>query len=513
MSEDKAAPPPESAEPDKPEPPKEQPKAEKPHKPEPPAQKEEPEISPVSLDKPHPEAQAIKTKGRRKRTYTRTPVAHYRQRQVLPWELPSVMRKHIYTGAMGGVYFYSVTGVFFVYFARQVGASVFQLGLLSFFASVALSLQIFSAHFVQKMGKRKLLWFICGLLERSFRTIAFVVAFFMVGNAEFAVYAPVALIALLMVGSLFGAMALPPWLSWLADLIPPEQHSSFWGRRSAWLAGITALIVLPFGYFIDVAPEELKLNVLMAIFIIGILFGFMDIIIHRTIPEPFMAPVKRRPFLQELVAPLKNWGFRRWLIFISFWNFGMMLTTPVVFVHWVENLQLSRTFLGLTFVSVALPLFGTLVTGRILGRWIDTVGIRRSLLISHLFWAVMPLMWFFATPQAAMLMIGISSVIGGAFADSGTNAATKLITRLPPPGERTMYIAVSSCLGSLAAALGALTGGWIGEIFIDVSHYWRGVELTGFHIVFMLSFLLRVGGSFISLIVPEPPGSSARQPQ
>ena len=437
-------------------------------------------------------------------TWFRPDPAHYRQRIVLAWERPTIMRVHIYTGAMGNIYFWTVSGVFFAQFARAVGTSVFQFGLVSAFASLALSMQVFSARIVDRLGHRKALWMASAMSSRVLRMAGLAIAYLLWRATGGTPWAADLLIAFTILSAFLGAFADPPWLSWLADLIPQEEHSTFWGRRSAFIALAVVLTIMPLALGLDRLRDEDKVNGLMGLFLFGSALGVLDLVIHRTIPEPYMRPVRQRPLLQSLLAPLRHRRFRRWLIFISAWNFGMMISAPVVWIYFVEDLRMSRSLFGASLVTLALPLIGTVFTGRVFGAWIDRVGTRRALFFSHVFWSMLPAVWFWATPELGFFSVGLAAIVGGTFSNCANNAATKIVTRVPPPSRRTMFIAVSACVASLAAALGAFAGGTLAGALEHVRLHWALGQVRGFHIVFALSFLLRLSAAFLAWIVPDP---------
>ena len=119
------------------------------------------------------------TVRRRARQFKAAVERNFRQRLVYAWELPSIMRKHIYTGAMGGTYFTLVTGIVFVYFGNAVGMTPLLWGLMGGIASWVLAGQILSAVVTQRLGHRKLLWFVSALAERIVRLIGILVAYWL----------------------------------------------------------------------------------------------------------------------------------------------------------------------------------------------------------------------------------------------------------------------------------------------------------------------------------------------
>ncbi len=423
-------------------------------------------------------------------------------RVVYPWELPSIMRKHIVTGAMGTVYFSLISGVFLVAFGGQIGLQPWHWGILSSAASFTLTLQLLSAHVVGRTGNRRTLWFLAALAARLLRGVAIALGFycslFSYGAAR------VVFIGLLVLATAADAIAAPPWLSWLRDLIPHDQHGHFMGRRSAWTALASVCVVVPAGLALDLAGPSGRNSVLLLIFAVAVCVGILDLLIHRTIPVPPMELADGQHFWHDMLEPLRDERFRRWLAFNGAWTFSMTLGGTLAMVHFVENLGLKRNFLGGSVVLVVLPLLGTIIAGRRLGRMVDTRGVRRALHWGHRLWALLPLFWILATPNTALWWLGAAALLGGVASTAAFTAAGKLTTRLPERARVPMYTAVSTCVGSLAGALGPATAGFVLYRLRDFSWQVGALEFTGFHILFAASFVLRNLSVLMIRGIPEP---------
>jgi MFS family permease len=430
-----------------------------------------------------------------------------RTRIVYAWELPSIMRKHIFTGAMGSLYFMLLSGIYVVAFGNALGLEHWQWALLSAASSFALLLQLLSAYVVSRIGSRKRLWFISAMVSRLLRGAALGAAFLL--SARMPTAARWAFLLLVVAANAFDAFGAPPWLSWLADIIPHEDHGHFMGRRSAWIAVTNLLIVLPVGFLLDNAGEQMKMPALMALFGFGFIVGVMDLLIHRTIPEPPMVVPPRHSFWREVAVPLADRGFRPWLVFNAAWTFSMTLGGALAAVHFVENLGIRRNFLGGGVALVILPLVGSLSTGKIAGRMVDRYGVKRMLRWAHAFWALLPFIWIFATTKNALWVLGLSSLVGGAASTAAMTAASKLTTRLPPSGHVPMYVAVSTCIGALAGGLGPVVAGMVLELSAGRMLTVGPFVFVGFHLLFAASFLLRNAATLLIRRIGEPAAQTA----
>jgi MFS family permease len=412
------------------------------------------------------------------------------------------MRKHIATGAMGAVYFSLVSGIYLVTFGNAIGLVHWQWALLSAASSLVLLLQLLSAYIVSRLGSRKAFWFYAAMCSRLLRGGALAVSFWL--YLSHPSLARAALIALVIVANCFDAVCAPPWLSWLADIIPSEHHGSFMGRRSAWTARASLLVILPMGLMLDRVSEGMKMPALMAVFSAGFLIGAVDLLIHRTIPEPPMVVPPRRRFWREAAEPLRDSRFRARLVFNVVWTFSMTLGGSLAAVYFVEDLGIKRNFLGGGIVLIIFPLMGSMAGARALGAMVDRYGIKRMLLVGHLMWAVLPAFWMVATPGTALWWLGASSLLGGLAGTTALTAAGKLITRLPPPGHVPMYVAVSTCVGAVAGSCGPALAGVILHVLRGLAWQVGPVTVVGFHALFALSLVLRLSATSLIRRISEP---------
>jgi len=420
---------------------------------------------------------------------------YFAHRMVSAWELPSVMRKHIYTGAMGNVWATLISGIFFVYFGTTVGLSEFQWSVMAGLSSWLISAQLLSAILTERTGRRKLIWFLFAVAERTLRLAGVLLALWLWSHGSR--WTATVLIAATCLANFMGTMSSPPWLSWLADIIPEDEHGTFYGRRSAWIAASVIAVVIPSGYLIDRIPEAHKLQAVMWVFAGATLIGLLDLLIHGTLPEPPMELAPRTHVLQAVLAPLRDRAFQPWLRFNVCWTFSMTVGGVLATIYFVEHLEIKRNFLGGSVVITAFALLGSVIAGQWTGRLVDRLGSTRMLFWGHLVWAGLPLCWVLATPATALYWLTLASLVGGTSSTAANTAANKYTTRLPPPERRAMYCAVSSSLANLAGGLGVIAGGLLIRSLANWHVQVAGWTFGGFHVTFVVSALLR----FLSAIL------------
>ena len=415
---------------------------------------------------------------------------YFARRIVQPWQLPSIMRKHIYTGALGSIWGSVITGMFFTYYGMRIGLKPFHWGIMGAIVSWGLSAEILSARATHRFMRRKLIWFVCAFSDRTLRFLGIVLSLWL-WHAHYASAATV-LIAAICVANCFGAMSTTPWLSWVADYIPEEVHGRFWGKRTAWIAVIMIIALVSAAVLMDRTQERWKLELTVIIFIAATIFGLLDLIIHGTIPEPPMAKPPENSFLQEILLPIRDVNFRPWLTCNLIWYFIISLGGTLALLYCMDNLKLQSHFLVGMIVITVVPLLGSVLTATWSGELIDRVGPKKVIYWAYLAWAPAPLFWIFATPQTAALWVCGSSLVGGTAVTAAANAATKLVTRFPTPAQRAMYIAVSDTSAFIGNGLGALAAGLIAKRFAGWHCVLGGRTFGIFHAIFVVSAVLGI---------------------
>jgi hypothetical protein len=251
---------------------------------------------------------------------------------------------------------------------------------------------------------------------------------------------------------------------------------------------------------VDDAPAS-KLAVVLVAFTVAWILGVVDIVLHGSIPEPPMHVAPERRILHQVAQPLRDHRFRPWLVFIGCWTFSMTLGGALSDVYVVEQLGIKRNFLGGTLAMTGVMLLGSVLTGRWSGRLVDGLGVRRVLMGGHLGWGTLPLFWVGATPATALGWLAASNLVGGTFSTAAGTAANKLVTRLPPPAARTMYIAVSSTLASLLGGLGSMVAGVLLRATGQGPLVFLGITVRPFIFLFLVSAALRLAS--VVFLVPR----------
>jgi MFS family permease len=422
---------------------------------------------------------------------------------ITPERLPSIMRRHIATGALGTIYGVLTANMFQFAFGNAIGVTIEQWGVLTAICAFAISLQLVGAYLGARVGHRRLIWYVLEFSSRLVRGAGFVIPFLLYRHGDkFA--AAVTMIVLLGAGSLSAAAASPVWFSWLADIIPQKIQGSFMGRRDMWISFAAIAVIVPLSYLLDRAPKELKPHALVAVFCFAIVLGVIDMGLHRVIPEP---PLKRKnlaPFKEQILAPITNPDYGYWLLFNVVWNFAFFLGTSLSNVYFLDNLGIRNNFLGGAISLIVAPYVGMLFTSRWSGVLIDRIGVKKVLIGAFFCQVTLPVFWIVATPPTALFWLSVNSVLGGIGLSTGVNAYNKYILRLPPRSQRAMYLAVTNCLNNISGGIASLIAGFLLAGFAGRHWMFWGRDWVPFQLLFAISVALRLLAWFMLFFLQRP---------
>jgi MFS family permease len=446
-------------------------------------------------------------------------------------ELVASLRKNIVAGAFGSVWIIAAYGLPLPLFMQAIQATGFQLGLMGAVRQAAMFAQLPSAFLVERMDRRKPFWAVVAIIHRS---LWFVPALLPLLWPEGGVYWVVVLILALGLSDALGNASTAPWLSWMADLLPPGRAGRFWGVRQRLLSCVVILAALGFGWILDATTHPGHgLIGFTIVFAIAAASGVADIIVHLGVFEP--APVRSAPGQspwQRIAAPLRNRNFRRLTLAMGAWTAALALPgyfngTPGFFNVVYLHEAFGASYLEASWLILASAL-GAVVWSHPIGHRIDRFGARTVAMFLVGVGPLFTFAWFFASPdrlrlpllgevpQPVVLMSAASLIIGGFY--SGMQLCQLRLTQaFTGNAGRTVAMAVHWSFVGVIGAFGALAGGWIKDHFPPA---WNltlvpgGAAFSYFHVLIALQVLLAWGVALplLASVRENPEGRAPARP-
>jgi MFS family permease len=406
------------------------------------------------------------------------------------------MNKVIVAWVFGAMWSAVALGAPIVGYFNRIGASTFAIGLVGAMPAIATLIQPLASYTLERTGHRRRIFVAVGCVHRLLWLVPALLPLF-ISDTQVCIQVGLGILA---VSFLLGSFASPFWITWVADLVPANIRGTFFGRRAnlGQVSGVLAAVLV--GQYLAKDPPLYKFAVG---FTVAGIAGFIDILIHRWVPDIALPPRTghARGILKILLEPARNRNFRSFLGFVLVMWLGAGMVSAYVNLYLVRELSLS--YLQIALYMTVLSGLAHILFSELFGVCIDQFGNKPVLVLSAFATVFFPIILIFCRPQSHLLLalVGIS---GGA-AWAGLNLTVlNLQIGLPPPERRHTYAAAFGILTGVSGAVGALLGAAIATAVQDVSVTLLGIRVEGLHFVFLASVMLRVTSLPFLKLIQEP---------
>jgi len=354
-------------------------------------------------------------------------------------------------------------GPFLAAFALALGASHWEIGLISAVVFLSMPMQLVGLYAVDRWKRRRGLIIFCALTARLLWILIASSPFF---PAKTSVRF---LLIVLVCSGLIAAIPGPAWHSLVRSLVPVDSLGQVFSKRLAWGTVIGLTLTLAGGFFVDAWPNftgRSPLEAYSALFVIGILFGLIGVRAITHLPEPPMEGERSESLRALMWLPLRDAGFRSLLGFIAFWNFSINLATPFFVVFMLERLLLPMRAVT-AFIVLQQLVF--VLSVRIWGILSDRFSNKAVLLTTVPLAITAVASWSFTTlPErnalSIPLLIAIQIAIGFSLSAIPLSI-TNLALKQSPPGLTHAYMMTADLAGAPSGAIAPLIGGWMMDLF------------------------------------------------
>ena len=279
----------------------------------------------------------------------------------------------------------------------------------------------------------------------------------------------------------------PAWTVLVADVIPNKIRGEFIATRIRRLS-ITGMIALLIGgWYLDLfAPNDL--TGFMSMFAVGILFGLTATYIISRMKEP--------PYLDHEHHGFKEFfkiegDFRKYTIFVFFFNFAFMLASPFFTAYILTDLGQSYWIYAL---STAVATISKIFVYKHMGKLSDKFGDKPVLLLSVASTALVPLAFLFVTPERLWLLWPVQILTGIAWAGYDVTIFNMFLS-LTDPNKRAVQTATYNIITSIPLVVAPVIGGFIADNYTFI--------FAGIPLLFALSAAMRIASSLLLIRIPE----------
>ena len=269
------------------------------------------------------------------------------------------------------------------------------------------------------------------------------------------------------------------WSAMIANMIPDENQSRFFGTRNA-ITGITGLI----GTFLSglILAEYPFSHAFMGIFGGAFLLSVISLFslmrhMEPVVPAPGEIKTLREPNVKlmqlDLAANFQTFRhpdygamFSLTCIAMFVFHIGFSMTIPLYTLRQVQQLGYSNATIGLfATVSGLTALCGSYAGGLASERW----GYRYVLLVSTLTLVIWPILWAVSSSLPLLLL---ATGLGGFLMNAYYICFFFMVLAVSPYENRSRFVAMNTVVGNSAGAIGPLAG----LLFIKIP--WLGIQGT-----------------------------------
>lgn len=422
-----------------------------------------------------------------------------------PNSLRRSLRLVTITGCLAMIYGTAVSSPAAANYFHDLGATDFHFSLLGGLPLIMLSFQFVGAALASRLRRRKPMFLVTNVIGRlMYIPIAFLPL--LLGKAAPGAVVP-ALLVLIALANACANLISPLWLSWMGDLIPRRRLTTFWGQRHSWMHvtwTLCYLAITAFTYKAGLSPRA-TFEVLA---VTGCLVGVCDVLLYIWVREPEPDRPADVPLGAQLLAPLRDRGFRAFLVFSCFWQASISWAASFMQIYVLKVLEIPVWQTTLIWCAAG---FGGIVASRNVGRLADRHGNRPLLVISVSLKSMIVIVYLFLTPGSTLWVLPIAFLFDSMLNSLLVLATTGYLLKSAPSDNRAMFVAAMTGLAGICGGLGAMASGAFLEWTAGMSWTVLGRNWSHYQLMFGIGVLLRWGCILLVRRIREPQSSHSAE--
>lgn len=406
------------------------------------------------------------------------------------------------------------SGAFLIAYALLFHATNLVIGLLAAIPFLSNLMQLVSTFLIEKYHRRKIISVLSSTISR--------VSLFFIALTPliFKNYELLALLVLLLIMNIFGALSNGAFNSWMKDFVPEKIRGQYFAKRTRISLFIATIMGILAALYIDnLIPLFQDISIYLkynSLFLFAFVLGIVGISFLSRIPEPAMSD-NERWHISLLTKPFRDNKFRKLLIFTAVWSFSYNLVAPFFIVY-----MYVRLFFPITFV-IAITAISQFMNIALLPTWgylIDRFGVKPVMKLSATFFLIAMGLWPYTTlPDKYFLTIpivfAVYFLVG--LATGGIQLSSTIFAfKLSPKKGATAYITTNGTIISIAAGISPIFSGaiidFLEKMRLSLTFSWTGsktpltiflTDFQGLDFIFLIGLVFGFYSLYLLKDVPE----------
>jgi MFS family permease len=293
--------------------------------------------------------------------------------------------------------------------------------------------------------------------------------------------------------------SMPPWFSWIGDLVPAKTRGQYFGLRGMLTGFVTLSTFVAAGWWVDWAKDVEALALFgltgqnFAFLLIFAIAGLARVVsvsyLQRKVEPRYVSRTHDRFSLMQFIRRMPRAHFGRFVLYGASLHAAGMLLGPA-FLAWYVLRELGFTP-GQYAIVMGLNLVMLYGGQQFWGRVVDRIGAKRVIALAGWSSVVIPLL-FMVSPNFYWVAF-VFVYDGFIFAALGIGSAN-YVYDVVTPAKRARCSAFRFLFVGIGGLVGTAIGATILDLYADAdSIVIQGIEFaSAFHVLLAVSALLRV---------------------
>ena len=304
---------------------------------------------------------------------------------------------------------------------------------------------------------------------------------------------PWQLILVVLLQAIATSMVVPNWSALLGEKTGFEGRGRIFGRLSQ-VGGIAGLAGTLLAAFVVFRSPPTAASAFHLPFVIAAVVGVLGALVLFLVRESPRTATNGGTNRADPADPERHADFLYFVKSQALYNFFMSLAWPLIPI--TVAIVLGASNLDIVMITVVSAVSAIVVQTQV-GRLLDKVGPAALIKASRFLFVLVPLAYGLARDLWVVYLISAVMGVPTAIVNISFNA---YILDVAPKAKRAEYFGVFNTAIGVVTFAGTVLGGYLASLFEGIlADLWAGLLL-----VYLLSFVGRSAGAFLSLRIREP---------